>query len=192
MGIQIEDGKGSGKIAAVNSENRLTVVSETHSLQYHISRTYGHAYQVQSIDTGITAKTQTILHLKNISNTQDLIITYIRMQPVVTGTVPVIGTYFEIGVGATLTSGGSTVTPINMNQSSGNVAPVIATGVDPTMGGTFTVIDKQYIESNGKEIVYNKEGSFILGSNDTMGIRFTTGGTGETKARVSFLMVDRT
>jgi hypothetical protein len=191
MGLVIEDGKGSGRSAEVNSENRLKTVAENHSLQYHVSSNNAQAYQVQGIDTGITAKTQTILHVKNDSNTKDMVLTYIRMQPVCTGTVPAVGIYFEVGVGETIASGGTVITPVNMNQSSGNTADVVATGIDPTMGGIFTVVDTQYVESNGKEIAYNKEGTIVLGKGDTCSVRLTTTGTGEAKARISFLMIDK-
>ncbi len=187
----LEDGKGSGRSVGVNPDNKLQTEAETHSLQHSTSEQKGQAYQAQSIDSGVTAKTQTLLHIRNDDDDRNMVITYIRMQQVTTGTIPASGIYFEVGVGDTVSSGGTATTPVNMNQGSGNLATVTATGVDPTMAGTFTAIDTQYVSGNGTETVYNKEGTIILGKNDTLSIRLTTTETGVAKARISFLMIDK-
>jgi len=189
VAMQIEDGKGTGNIAEVRN-NKLEVDAISKTIQHDESFENGNAYQVQSIDTGITAKTQTVLHVKNTSSTQHMVITYVRMQAVSTGTVPAVGIYWEVGTGGTVTSGGTATTATNMNGTSGKVAPVTATGIDPTMGGTFTAIDRQYIQSNGQELTYNKEGTIVLGLGNTFEIRLTTTGTGEAKSRISFFMRD--
>jgi len=189
MAEMIKDGTGTGLMARVTDENALKTVTESHELQHHISRDSGLTFQALSVDTGITAKTQTVMHLKNDDPARILVISFIRMQAVTnTASKPVVGEYFEVGLGRTVVSGGTTTTPVNMNASSGNTASVTATGIDPTMTGTFTAIDRWYNEGNG-ELVYNKQGSIILGLNDTFEVRLVSAGTGESKCRVTFMMI---
>jgi len=191
MGINIEDGKGSGRTAAVTSINQLEVVSESHELQHHYSRHNGTVFQAISTDTGITAKTQTLLHLKNTDADRICVVTFIRMQAITdTASKPVVGEYFEVGFGRTVGSGGTATTPVVMNRSSAKVASVTATGVDPTMAGTFVLCDKIYNKASGEEIVFNKQGSMILGLNDTVEVRLVSGGAGEAKCRITFMMID--
>ena len=189
MGLQIESGDGSGKTAYVDSENQIRTVTESHELQHHVSRTAGRAFQVISVDTGITATTQTIMHIKNDDPNRILVISFIRMQAITdTASKPVVGEYFEMGLGRTVSSGGTAATPVNMNASSGNTASVTCTGIAPTMTGTFTLIDRWYNEGNG-EFTYNKQGSIILGLNNTFEVRLLSAGTGEAKCRVTFMMI---
>lgn len=190
MGFIIEDGKGSGKTAEVTSNNQIEVRSENLSLQHYISRNDEQSYQVISTDTGITAATETQLHIINNDATKNVVIAYIRMQAITnTASKPVVGEYWQMGFGRTVSSGGTAVTPVNVNQKSGNTASVTCTGVNPTMSGTFTEIDRWYNESNN-QITYSKEGSIILGLNDTFEIRLVSGGTGEANVRVTFMMID--
>lgn len=189
-GFQIEDGTGSGRLLGITEENQIKTRAETHSLQHHISRSTKQAYQALSIDTGITAKTQTLLHLKNTDATRLLVISFIRFQAITsTASKPVVGEYFELGFGRTVSSGGTTTIPVNLNKTSGNVASVTATGIDPTMAGSFVAFDRIYHKASGEEYVFNKQGSIILGLNNTVEVRFVAAGTGEAKCRITFFMM---
>lgn len=188
-GVQISN-HSDGTLAGITSEHQLLVRAESHELQHHIARHQGQTYQVISIDTGITAKTQTLLHLKNDSATHDMVVSFIRIEAITnTASKPVVGEYFELGYGRTVASGGTAATPVNTNTASGNTAGVTATGIDPTMAGTFTLIDRKYHQANGEETVFNKQGSLVVGQNDTFEIRFLSAGTGEAKCRVTFMMM---
>ena len=191
MGFEIEG--STGNPLQITSEYQALVRSENHELQHHISWNDGEVYQAQAVDTGITAESTTLLHLKNTSSTHDLVISFIRVQAITnTASKPVVGEYFTLGFDETLTSGGTTITPVNTNNAgfSGNVADVIATGVDPVMGGTFVEIDRWYNEGNGEK-VWNKQGSIIIGKNRTFSVKFLSAGTGEAKARVTFSMMKK-
>lgn len=188
MAIEIKN-HSDGLIAGVTKEHQLLGRVESHELQHHISINSGDAYQVISTDTGITAKTQTIMHLKNTSATKLCVITFIRLFAITnTGSKPVVGEYWELGLGRTVSADGTAATPVNMNSTSGRTAPVTCTGIDPTMAGTFNAIDKFY--NANAEVVYNKQGSIILGLNDTFEARLLSAGTGEATARVTFMMMD--
>ena len=189
--MQLTD-NSTGRVVAVTSEFQLKTVSENHELQHHNAWEEGQTYQVLSVDTGITAKTQTILHIKNTDSSRLLVVSFIRMQGVgLSATLPGTGDYFQLGLHETVASGGTVTTAVNTNAQSGNSADVVATGVDPTMGGSFTEIDRQYIKADGDEYSFNKHGSIILGFEDTVSVRLVSSGTGTAKARITFMMIQK-
>lgn len=193
MSIKIIDGTGSGNEVEVTANNQLSIVGEQHSLQFHHSFHSSNAYQVIGDFTSINNSTHTILHIKNISTTKIIAITYIRIQGLdFTGgtALPSVLTYFQLGMGTTYTSGGTVVTPVNVNFASGQTAEATVYDNSPTVGGTFTEIDKWFIESDAAQLIYNKEGSVILGQNDTFEIRVTSNHTvGVAIARISFVFL---
>jgi hypothetical protein len=194
MGIQIEDGTGKGFSQAVNKFNEALVSADSKPIQHVVSVRDAQAYQVIGDFASINNSTHTVLHIQNTSSTKVLIITYIRVQTIdlAGGTAPPSATnYWQLGTGRTVSSGGSSVAPVNVNFSSGNVAAATCTDNNPTMTGTFTEIDRYYIESEGDSAKYNKEGAIVLGKDDTFEARITassTSGTGY--VRVSFYFED--
>jgi hypothetical protein len=192
-GVTIKN-PGTGRQAYVSTDGQLLVQSENLSLQHFVSRYTGQAYQVQFTDSGLTAKENVVGHIKNTSPTLSLVATHIRFQvPVVAGGTALNGAivnnwrgYF----GRTYASGGTVATPVNMNRSSGNAAAVTAYQGDPVLAGTGTEWDRFYPIDNGQG-AYNKEGSLILGPNDTMDFVFNTDNTsGTAYLRLTFLMMD--
>ncbi len=186
MAVEIKN-HSDGTLAAVTPGHQLLVQSEVHELQHHISRHEANTYQAISIDTGITAQDQTVFHIINNSATHNCVISFIRFVDITSITTKVIGNYFELGFGRTAASG-TTTTPVNMNVASGKVADVTVTGIDPTMSGSFTAIDRFYTVL-GDDVVLNKHGSIILGLNNTFEIRFISTGTGEARVRITFMMI---
>lgn len=192
MGLLISDGQGSGFSAGVTDENQLKVLAVTHSIQHHNSLTDGNAYQSIGDFAAINNATHTILHLINDSSTLNVVVTYLRISAVgLTGgtALPSVTNYFQMGFGRTVSAGGTAVIPVNMNQSSGNTASVTTTDNNPTMAGTFLEADRWYIEANGIENTYYKDGSIVLGVGETMEIRVVSDHTtGTAYARLSFIM----
>jgi hypothetical protein len=189
MEISIK-GHSDGKIVNVTNDHQLQVQSEFHELQHYMAIKHGQSYQIEGIDSGITATTQTILHIKNVDPVRKAVLSYIRLQAVTGGTYPSVGEKWEMGLGDTIASGGTSEVSINTHPSSGNTALIEATQGSPTMNDTMAVMDTQWPESNGKEITYNKHGSIILGLNDTFSIRYTSASTGSAKARITVMMDD--
>jgi hypothetical protein len=191
MTLIITDGEGNGYSAGVTNENQLKTLAVTHSIQHHNSRVEGHAYQVIG-DTTLNNNTHTVLHMINNSSVLNVVVTYLRISAVdLTGgtALPSALTFFQTGFGRTVASGGSLVLPVNMNQASGKTAPVITTSNDPVMVGTFTEVDRWYVEGAGIENTYYKDGSIILGVGESMEIRCTTDHTaGIAYSRLSFIM----
>lgn len=196
MGIQILDGQGGSNVAGVTSEGLLRVQAQTNAIQFHHSREHGSAYQVQGDFASVNNSTHAVLHLKNTSSSKLVVVTYIRCQflDYAGGTaLPNVATYWDFGLNRTVSSGGTAVTPVNMNATSGNASSVTATDNNPTMGGTFLEFDRYYPSSEADQLTYNKEGTLILGQNDTFEIRITSDHTsGVAQARVSFIEYDPT
>lgn len=191
MAVQIQN-HSDGTLAGVTKSNQLQVVSENHPLQHHYSLKEENVYQVLAVDATVTATTDQLLHIKNTSATHVCVLTFIRMQAVtdIADTAEVTE-YFSMHVNDTVASGGSAVTPVNMNLTSGKVSGVTATAADPAMDGVGTEIDRIYNPRSGAELVYHKEGSLILGLNDTFHISFTSGAAaGHAKARITFCMIE--
>jgi len=193
MAIQILDGGGKSNVATVNTRGQINVVSLSRAPQFAVSLTDGRSYQVQGDFASVNNSTHTVLSLQNTSSTKWVVVTYIRMQflDFAGGTaVPDVATYWDLGFGRSRSSGGTEVTPVNMNQASGNVASVTTYDNNPTMTGTFTEIDRHYVKEEGEEHVFRKEGSVILGNQNSLELRITSDHTsGVAQARISFFEV---
>jgi hypothetical protein len=191
MGLQIEDGTGQGFRTGVTAENQLLTQAETHELQHHISMNEGQVYQAIGTHTLASGGTKTILHIRNNDPARFMVVSYMRIQfPGGDGTIDA-ATYFDCGFNETYTSGGTEVTPVNMNASSGNVASVVAFQDNPTVGGSFAEFDRWYPDKTMQ--TFNKHGSLILGFDDTVSWRLITDQTtGLAYCRVTLMMLDRT
>jgi len=187
MGFQIEDGQGSGYRAGVTDEHQIKVVSESHELQHHVSWLYGQTYQVEGSHTLASSGTKNTLHIKNTSPTRDMVITFVRLQFVGDGTIDV-NTYMQYGFGPTYASGGAVITSVNMNRTSANAAEATCYDDNLVTAGTFIPVDTWYCDAS--QIRYEKQGSIILGLNDTFMSRLITDQTaGIAYTRVTFNMI---
>jgi hypothetical protein len=190
MGFHVDDGTGKGYSVKVDSNNEMLVKSNSASLQHVVSERDGEAYQVVGDFASVNNATHTILHIQNTSATKNLTVTYIRLQTVdlAGGTAPpTANCYWQIGKGTTYSSGGTAVTPSNVNLASGNTASATCYDNNATVAGTFVELDRYYPQSEADSVTYNKEGSIVLGKDDTLEIRLTADNTsGTAYARVSF------
>ena len=190
MEVNIKNAK-DGQIAEVTPNGQLSVRAEVNSQQHFISHEFGQAYQAHGASDTLTAATHTVLHLKNDDPNRDLLISYIRPQLVGANAADTVGDYFEFGFGRTVASGGSAMIPVNMNRKVGSVALVTATIGSPTMAGTFLSMEHWHPGVSGDANSFNKEGSVVLGLNDTFEIRYVSTATaGIARARVTFMMAE--
>jgi len=193
MGLIISDGEGGGTSAGVNKENQLLVLAVDHTQRHHLSRVFGDAYQIIGEFAAVNNATHTVLHVINNTTAKFFVVDSIRVQTagLTGGTAPPDpATFFEVGFGRTVASGGSIVTPVNLNRSSGQAADITVVDNNPTMAGTFIASDKWYVSGDGQEHFYDKEEAIIVGIGKTMEIRVTTDNTaGSVYAKIGFLMV---
>lgn len=186
--MRIVDGKGRGYEAAVDPTNRLKTAAVSFPVQQHASYDEGKANQILGLVTVAGAGTYNILHLRNDSATDDLIFTFMRpaVQTLSGGTLG-INTYVEFAFGGDYASGGTVAEPINMNRISGDVIALTAYTGNPTLTGTLTGFDYWHPEATTDNFVFNKNGTLILGQNDTLTVRLVTDHTaGQARLRLSF------
>ena len=179
-----------GVVAQVTDEHQLRVEAEIHELQHHVSRTTGQTFQVLGITDTLTAATIPILHIVNNDPDRALVISFIRSQIIGSNaTLPGVGDYVQYGFGTTA-SGGTAVVPVNQNRKSGSSALVTALHSTPTSAGTFVEEDRWYPDADGARETYNKQGSIILGLNDTWESRVVSTSTaGIVWTRATFMMM---
>ena len=167
MSIEIEDGKGSGRRAEVDKENKLSVSSTGHSESSEVSRERGATYLWTSSYSAGTGNE--VIYIKNTSTTQNLIIDKATVNSVLTG-------LFELNVAAG-TAGGTTITGTNANLTSGNAASASSYGNASVTGITPGIrIDMARIPANGRATMELND-ILILGLNDAVSITYT-GSTG--------------
>jgi len=191
--VIIEDGRGSGKKAGVDSDNRLAVNSRSESLQHFTSHEEEQAYQVLTLTSVVVGETTAITHVKNLSTERDMVITYIRHQILGnTGTIPSVdgnGNYFLISAKETYSSGGVLVDPVNIKIGSGNESEVQVYNGNPIVAGVGVEIDRFYTQNFGDMNVLNKEGALIVKPHNTLSVKYISDDVeGVLYTRISFLM----
>lgn len=188
---QLKDGTGSGYLAKVTKENRLSVFAASASVQLVQSLENGSAYQLIG-EADLSSGTTTGLHIRNSSANFNMIITYIRHQiitPAGGTALPNESNYFQVVLDRDYGSGGSIVIPVNVNAGSGNTAGLTCYTGDPTLTGDGREIDRWYTKSDADMNSFVKEGAVIIPPNRAIDFSYVgdqTSGTFYT--RISFLM----
>ncbi len=189
----IEDGKGSGKKARVDSENRLVVNARSESIQHYTSQEEENAYQVLNVIPLVANETIVAQHFKNNDPVNDMVLTYIRHQIIShddSASFP-LDNYFSLAFGREYVSGGLDIEPVNVFNRSGNEAAVTVHCGNPALSGTAIEIDRWYTKEIGDMNLFNKEGSVVIGSGNTIEFRYIGTGNGFLYTRVSFLMMPK-
>jgi len=182
----IEDGGGSGNLTHVSDGNRLKTEALAISLQHYISHSKKSAYQVSNT-INIAASKQPIMLVQNGSIDKDISVTYIRIHSAGAASTNE-NAYFTLEAGGQWASGGSDLTPTNMNIASSNAAVGTfkgGTGIVTT--GTFIEIDRNYTANTMQ--IYNKEAALVIPRGQSLAI-YHTGSTaaGIAYCRVSFVV----
>lgn len=180
--MKIEDGSGTGKYAAVTTNNKLKVDAETHSELHDISIVEGQVYMFSTggfVNITSTNTETGILYIKNDSATKYLIIHSIRtcgeqIQKVL---------LYKNSSAGTLISGATNGQITNLNLSSSNASE--ATCYKGANGSTVTdgTIIGNHINNVGHSTIHTQD-ALILGKNDTLTITFELATAGEVCAAV--------
>ena len=188
----IESGSGNGKIATVDSDNRLSVVAFNLPFQHLVAKDYNKTFQVWG-EANLASGTVTPIHVKNNTSDKVLVLTYLRWQVIdpTGGTgLPSAANYMSFGYGPTYSSGGTATSPINMSSGSSVVSGAVAYEGNPTLSGSLTEADRWYPAAEGEMYYYNKEGAAIILPGATFAMQFTGDHTsGKVMARVSYAEV---
>lgn len=172
MAIQITDGTGTGQSVGVSpTGNRLNVSSRSDERIYYISRDNGDAYTVYSRDSAAAADEHQ-LYFKNTSTTKKFYVNTIEL-----GGADLC--IFSIVVATGTATGGSSITPTNLNFTSGNTASATVLG-NGDVGGFApgAVIRHKATAADTTETIEFHD-SLILGQADAIAVYTRIGGTGE-------------
>lgn len=175
MGVIILGGTGNNLPVGVSSDNRLNTSARSNKRIYYISRDDGNAFSINSLDT--TANTEFMLYFKNDSTTLKFFVEHVHISAVET----VLWKLHQVTGTA---AGGSVVTPVNLNLSSGVAASATARGTGAITGLTSSsVIDSVRTEATGAGEFSVEEG-LILGQDDAIAVEYDTGTTGLCEATI--------
>jgi hypothetical protein len=194
MGIQIEDGKGTGILAEVNLENLLRTLTVSGSLSSHESNDDGTSFTVVGTAT-VTSGIVVVLHMINNDPSLLFLVDRLTVQGVsISGgvAIPNQTSFFSLGYNRTVTSGGVALTPVTLNRTAVTVANVTTTGGNPNMTGTFVEGQRWYIQANGVafDMTISRDDDIILGRTNTIEVRYTSDNTsGTVIANMKFIMV---
>jgi len=157
---QIEDGKGTGRRAQVNTENQLVTMSITQSELEHESEENGAGYNWSSDRVAIDAN-DTVLLVKNTSDTP----LHVECVKIANGSV---ASEFTVHLPTTeVTVTGATVTGTNLNTASSNVADASAAS-DETNNTQGNVVSTLFLAVDSNRSVETP--GLILGKNKSVGV----------------------
>ena len=138
--MKIQDGKGQGRFAGVTKDQQLLAQAQMLPLQHFNSRVKGQTYQVVGEATPINGNV-TPLFIKNNSADKFMVFSFIRLQAINSASMPAASVYWQMGFDMAYDSGGSLLTPINMNRNSGNSADATCYS-NPTLTGSIRPFDE--------------------------------------------------
>lgn len=192
MEVRIQN-NDDGTIAGVTNGGQLRVISESHSLPFHISYTQASVYQFVA-DATVINGTAVVWHITNTDTNRIMVFAEIDAQVVdaAGGTaIPSANTYFELGFDRTYSSGGTAITPVNQNRTIGKVASATLYDNAPTLAGTFLQTQKWFPSAEAERYTFEERDSLILGLNDTLEMRVVSDHTsGTALSHCTFMMID--
>ncbi len=169
MSIQIEDGKGSGIRAGVDKDNHLLTSARIISIAAFVSEDDGQAYAWNS--TYSAAAGQETISVQNTSSTLHLHISRI----IVAGVEATVHAVLKVTSG---TPAGTTITGVNCNFASGNVAAATAFGNASVTGSvTGNIIAHGYHVATSS-FVFEFDDAVVLSQDDIIAVRSVVGTTG--------------
>ncbi len=168
MGLIIEDGKGSGKTAAVNSENKLETLAITSTLEQHVNHHEGEAYTAMFSVTP-TGAGDCFGYIKNNSEI-DMLITSLMIRCASDEIVQI-----KLNDEGTPV-GGSGITLVNRNAGSGKSADVTSQqGVDITGLSGGAVVAGAFVKGGESSLQVNITTSLIIPKNKVITFYAVTG-----------------
>lgn len=175
--MKIEDGTGTGKFAAVTTDNRLQVDAKTSSELHEVSYAEGQVFMLSTgsfINITTTGTETGIFYVKNTSSTKFLIINAIRT----CGNQIQKVTFYKNPTGGTLISAATAGQSTNFNLSSSNTSDcTIYKGANGSTvsGGTWF---GQHINNVGHSTFHTSD-ALILGKNASFAITFELASAGD-------------
>lgn len=166
MGIQIEDGIGTGQTVSVSpTGNRMNVSSRADERIYYISRDNGDAYTVASIDTAAAGEYN--FYFKNTSKTKKF---YVKDFIIGSGSLAI----FKIST-VTGTAAGTSIVPVNLNRIAGTTADAVAFGNAAVTGLSEEALLDVVSVTADSTVSVDFHDALILGQDDAIAVEYDTG-----------------
>ena len=165
MGIIIQDGRGKGYSAAVNSENHLKTTAVTITAEHFANHSMGLAYQVP-FNTRVASKNDCFSYIQNTDDI-DMVCEEIDFSTAASPCTISI----KLGDSGTPTKG-SAVTPVNCNGGSGKTADCtcqVGTNITGLSGGT-TILNYIFNAATNDTTNFNFPQDVILPKNNVLTI----------------------
>ena len=169
MGLQIEDGKGSGRRASVATSNRLDTSARSNKRLFYISRDNGQLFSWASGTADIGAG-DTALLVKNTATNKNLYIERIWVSSDIETRVIIHLPTTEVTVT------GTTITGINLNTGSSNVAEASAAR-DEINNSQGNIIWSGEIHPTSTPLEIEFDGALILAKNRSVGVDMVADGS---------------
>ena len=183
MGFTIDDGKGRGYVASVSDDNRVNTSSQINPRIFYISRDDGLAFNAISVDSSAAAG-DLIHYLKNTSSDRLMYIYRIEFH----GVNAALWKIWQV----TGTGSGTTITPSNLNLTSGISAEATCLGNGAVTGlttGKQLGVHRSTANGEGEMVYFD---ALILGPGDAIAVEYDTGTTGAAEVDVFFHYEDIT
>ncbi len=177
MGLQLEDGKGRGYNASVSESNRLNVSAKSNPRAFYISRDEGLAFTISSVDESADAGDM-VCYLKNTSTTRNM---YIKQIHYGGDNAALWKTWIVSGV-----AGGTSITPVNLNLTSGKAAEAIAFGSNPVAGLAQDSLVGTHRTLAGAHSIDAWDDIIVVGPSNAIGIEYDTGTSGKAEVNIEF------
>ncbi len=162
------------------SDSRLNVSSRSDSRIFYVSRDNGQAY-VLRIEDDDAAANDLVAYIRNDSKDKRLYVTDIHFNSENAAT-------FKLAFGDATAATGTTVTPVNLNNSSSNDADVTALGNGAVGGAAASTFFSSVRTVAGGFVNWESKDALILGQNDNVVIEYDTGSTGDIEIDIFFFI----
>lgn len=190
--MYIDSGLGNGKLAGVDSDNRLLTASFNIPFSHLIAKDYQSSFAVACAATPINGGV-TVALLENTSPDKQIVITRLTLQSVVSGGTPLpssAGGRWLIEMNSVYLNGGTAVVPTNISSGSSVTPPVRIFEDDPTLAGQ-PELAYRLLALTGQPIDLQTDGNAIV----LPGKAVTVGWEGDNTAglliaNLSFVVVD--
>ena len=166
----IEDGKGTGKNAEVDSENHLVVNAVSQSVEHWVNHVKGTAWNILFAATP-TGAGDCFFYLKNTGD-EDIVVEGMWLKVAA-------DEYFDVNINDTGTPiGGTAITPVNLNSGSGTSPTItLQQGNDITGLTAGNTAVRLYHASSTGSTNYNFDQDIILKKNGVLTLYCQTGTT---------------
>jgi len=163
--------------AEVTADFQLEVhASVANPLHWHSSKKKNSFIVYGTSDT-LTAAKVPVLYVKNTSTDLDLVVENLHGQTVAeAATIPAVGIFWTLDRGAVVT-GGTAVTPQNMNTAGVSNSPTTVLHSTPTIDTVGTQLLRIYAQGDGDVVEIEGSGGFIVGPDGTLTLSYTTTGS---------------